>query len=103
MGENHVQILKNLGRVFCPKSPFRNSPRLTAPGAFFMRKAMPETRNPEVLWGAEQIGDFINKSKRATFHLLETGKIPARKIGHQWTATRKELAAIFGGDHTGSK
>lgn len=50
------------------------------------------TENLGILWGAKQIGDFIGKTPRAAFHLLETRQIPGRKNGKLWTATKKELA-----------
>ena len=54
-----------------------------------------ETENLGILWGATSIGRFINKGPRATYHLLETGKLPGRKTGKVWTATKRELAATF--------
>jgi len=41
---------------------------------------------PDVLWGAAEIGRAIGKAARATFHLLEAGHLPARKIGGRWCA-----------------
>jgi hypothetical protein len=43
------------------------------------------------VWGAGQIAKVINRSTRVTFYLLETGKLPARKIGGRWTASRARL------------
>jgi hypothetical protein len=66
-------------------------------GAFFMEKSMiTGTKNLEVLWGAKAIGNFIGKSDRGAFHLLESGVIPGRKIGSQWVASKGELAAALG-------
>ncbi len=57
-----------------------------------MGKIMSEAaRNPEIFWGAKAIGAFLGKGPRATFHLLEQGKIPAKKLGRQWVATRRQL------------
>jgi hypothetical protein len=57
-----------------------------------MGKTMTEmTKNPEIFWGAKAIGGFLGKSPRATFHLLEKGQIPSRKIGRQWVSTRRQL------------
>jgi hypothetical protein len=47
------------------------------------------------IWGARSIGVEINKGEAATFHLLETGKIPATKIGRQWCTTRRRLRNHF--------
>jgi hypothetical protein len=47
------------------------------------------------VWGAEAIGALIGKPRAATFHLLETGKIPARRIGRQWVTTKRRLREHF--------
>jgi hypothetical protein len=62
-----------------------------------------ETESLGILWGARQIGEFIGKPPRATFHLLETGQLPARKHGKLWTSTKSELAATFGPDRPEGK
>jgi hypothetical protein len=54
-----------------------------------------DTKNLDVLWGAKQIGRYIGKNPRAAVHLLEKGRLPARKVGKIWTSTRKELEATF--------
>ena len=43
------------------------------------------------LWGADAIGEAIGRSRRQTFHLLERGLLPARKIGGVWAASRRRL------------
>jgi hypothetical protein len=52
----------------------------------------------DVLWGASAIGRAIGKPARATFHLLESGHLPARKIGRQWVASRRRLLRAVIGD-----
>jgi len=52
----------------------------------------------DVLWGAAKIGEVIGKSPRATFHLLEAGLLPAKKIGKQWCASRRKLLAALTGE-----
>jgi hypothetical protein len=52
----------------------------------------------DVLWGAAKIGEVIGKSPRATFHLLERGLLPARKVGKQWCASRQRLLHALTGD-----
>lgn len=49
----------------------------------------------DLIWGAAAIAALIGKTPRATFHLLERGAIPARKIGNQWVASRKKLEQHF--------
>ena len=49
------------------------------------------------IWGAKAIGEEIGRSPRSTFYLLESGAIPARKVGTLWVASRRELRrALFG-------
>jgi hypothetical protein len=58
------------------------------------RDAIPpilEDANLDLIWGAESIGRFIGKSRRATFHLLIKGMLPAEKVGDQWVSSRKRL------------
>jgi hypothetical protein len=58
----------------------------------------PSFRTDETLdlaWGAREIARLIGKTPRATFHLLEQGQIPARKIGNQWVASRRKLRDHF--------
>jgi hypothetical protein len=56
-----------------------------------------ETEAADVVWGAEAIGAVIHRNPRQTFYLLEAGKLPAKKIGRQWIASRKRLlAAVIG-------
>jgi hypothetical protein len=43
------------------------------------------------VWGARNIGKEINRSPRQAFHLLESGKLPAKKVGSQWVSTRGAL------------
>jgi hypothetical protein len=62
-----------------------------------MEKAMSTgAKNLDILWGAKAIGSFIGKSDRGAFHLLETGKLPGRKVGAQWVSSKGELAAALG-------
>ena len=45
----------------------------------------------EPVWGAAAIGAVIKKNRRQTFWLLQTGKLPARKVGAQWVSERQAL------------
>lgn len=51
----------------------------------------------DLVWGAKAIGAAIGKTPRATFHMLEKGQIPARKVGEQWVASRQKLREHFEG------
>jgi hypothetical protein len=56
----------------------------------------------DLLWGVEGAGgiaEFLGISSRKTYYLIETGKIPVRKIGHRTiTASREELRRLFQGE-----
>ena len=52
----------------------------------------------DILWGATQIADYLGCGKRKVFHLLETGRLPARKVGKVWTTTRSQLKKFFDGE-----
>lgn len=58
----------------------------------------PDAQNLDLIWGAAAIAQAIGKTTRATFHLLERGVIPARKIGNQWVASRNKLIEHFEGE-----
>jgi hypothetical protein len=45
----------------------------------------------EPLWGAKAIAEEIGRSVRQTYYLLETGQLPARKVGATWVAMRRRL------------
>ena len=47
------------------------------------------------IWGARAIAQAINKSERATYHLLETGRLPANKTGKIWNTTLRRLRRAF--------
>jgi hypothetical protein len=49
----------------------------------------------DLIWGVAGIGKEINRNPRQTFHLLENGKLPARKIGGRWCASRTGLRTLF--------
>ena len=54
--------------------------------------------NDLLLWGAAAIGQAINRTRRETFYLLESGKLPARKLGSRWVASRRDLLAALRGE-----
>jgi hypothetical protein len=46
----------------------------------------------DVLNGAEAIAAFLNQTERRIYHLLETGKLPAFKLGdRKWQARKSSL------------
>jgi len=57
-----------------------------------------ENDNAFIVWGAEAIGAVINKRRRPAFYLLESGRLPAKKIGGQWAASRRALISHISGE-----
>ncbi|RVM15112.1 DNA-binding protein [Sinorhizobium meliloti] len=49
----------------------------------------------DLVWGAEAIAKVIGRSTRATFHMLDNGELPAKKVGGRWVAERGKLIAFF--------
>ncbi|WSH22782.1 DNA-binding protein [Rhizobium ruizarguesonis] len=49
----------------------------------------------ELVWGAANIAKLIGRSQRATFHMLDSGELPAKKVGNRWVAERGKLVAFF--------
>lgn len=58
-------------------------------------KAVIDQAGLDLVWGAEAIAKVIGNSTRKTFHLLESGFIPATKCGRQWVASRAALRKRF--------
>jgi hypothetical protein len=49
----------------------------------------------DLIWGVTGIGREIGRNQRQTFHLLENGRIPAKKVGGRWCASRAGLRRYF--------
>jgi hypothetical protein len=49
----------------------------------------------DLIWGVAGIGRAIGRNQRQTFHMLENGRLPAKKIGGRWVASRAGLQQFF--------
>lgn len=49
----------------------------------------------DLVWGAAAIGKLIRRTRRATYHMLENGELPARKVNGQWVCERGKLINFF--------
>ncbi len=49
----------------------------------------------DLIWGVAAIAAEIGRNQRQTFHLLEHGNIPAKKVGGRWCALRSTLRQFF--------
>ena len=48
-----------------------------------------------VIWGVKAIAEVIGCTPRQTYHKLEIGALPAKKVGGRWCASRKKLKELF--------
>lgn len=58
---------------------------------------------PELVWGASAIARAIGRTDRQTFHMLDRGMIPAKKVGGRWVAERGQLMNFFLDTTTGAQ
>jgi hypothetical protein len=49
----------------------------------------------DLVWGARAIGATINVDVRKTYYMLETKKLPAKKVGKLYVASREALRQFF--------
>jgi hypothetical protein len=50
----------------------------------------------EIVWGAEEIGKIINRTTKATYGALESGKVRgARKVAGRWAFRPRVWLADF--------
>ena len=49
----------------------------------------------DLLRGCAKIAQFLGESERRTFYLLQTGQIPAGKVGAVWIASKSALRSHF--------
>jgi hypothetical protein len=54
-----------------------------------------ETKQLDLLWGAEEIAKAIGRSRRSTFDMLDKGQLPAKKVNGRWVVERSKLIEFF--------
>jgi hypothetical protein len=59
------------------------------------KSSEPEDLASDLLWGVDPISKVIGRSRRQTVHMLQNGRIPARKVGAFWCASRTGLRRHF--------
>jgi hypothetical protein len=52
----------------------------------------------DLVWGGAAIAKILGRSVRSTFYMLDSGEIPAKKVGGRWVIERSKLIAFFMGD-----
>jgi hypothetical protein len=48
-----------------------------------------------LIWGVPAIAQEIDRTPRQTWHLLNSGLLPAKKVGAKWVATKGGLRDFF--------
>jgi hypothetical protein len=61
-----------------------------------MREDNNHSTSSDIVWSAREIARAINRGERATFRLLETGALPARKVAGRWCANVTALRRALG-------
>lgn len=54
-----------------------------------------EPQNLDLIWEVDEIAKLIGRTPRQTFHMLNKGELPAKKVGGRWVAERNKLLAFF--------
>lgn len=49
----------------------------------------------DIVWGVLAISEVIRKNERQTYYMLQTGQLPAKKIGAQWVASHRALLSFL--------
>lgn len=49
----------------------------------------------DLLWGADEIGKAIGRTRRSTYDMLEKGQLPAKRVNGRWVIERSKLIAFF--------
>lgn len=52
----------------------------------------------DIVWEVAEIAKVVGRTERQTFHLLNTGSLPAKKVGGRWVASRRKLLEAVLGD-----
>lgn len=64
---------------------------------------MEQQTETTLIWGASAIARSIGRTDRQTFHLLDSGALPAKKVGGRWVCERGRLMAFFAEAATDTK
>ncbi|WP_037462035.1 hypothetical protein [Sinorhizobium fredii] len=54
-----------------------------------------QAQSIDLIWEVDEIAKLIGRTSRQTFHMLQTGQLPAKKVGGRWVAERGQLIRFF--------
>jgi hypothetical protein len=63
----------------------------------------PESLADDLIWEVKPIAKAIKRTPRQTFHMLENGNLPAKKIGGRWCSSLSALRRHFAMPTTGEE
>jgi hypothetical protein len=65
------------------------------------RRQTQQQSSGDLLWGVEEIADYIRRSKRQTYYLIENEMIPIKRVGPKMiVASRTEIDATLKSETT---
>jgi hypothetical protein len=70
----------------------QNKKRKPIPRTGRPTKPYPDNPDSPLVWGAENIGKFINADERRVYHLHREGRIPVTQVGNLLVGKKSELA-----------
>lgn len=55
-----------------------------------------ESKNLDLIWGVEGIGQLIGRTYQQTYHMIQSGHLPmVKQVGERYVASRAKLIAFF--------
>lgn len=55
----------------------------------------PDESKMDLIWEVAEIAKIIGRTERQTFHMLQSGSLPAKKVGGRWVVERGALIRFF--------
>lgn len=49
----------------------------------------------DLVWGVDAIAKMIGRTPRQTFHMCQSGLLPAKKVGGRWVTKREAVERFF--------
>jgi excisionase family DNA binding protein len=54
------------------------------------------THDLDLIWGVAEIAKLIGRTERQTYHMIQSGHLPAvKQVGERYVASRQKLIAFF--------
>ncbi|HWU63596.1 MAG TPA: hypothetical protein VN112_16375 [Ensifer sp.] len=57
---------------------------------------MDDQQKLDLIWGVEEIACVIRRTRRQTYHMIQSGHLPmVKQIGERYVASRQKLIEFF--------